>query len=151
MKFDFNWCKIKKITAIEIFVAVIILVAVGIYYSPHFMQEKEIRMAAKIKTDNSIFISKVLQEFAQNKNAKTSEVAKKVAQELNSVSVNYFDKKEEAYTFESQCRGCNSIEYNDEQSMIIVSTFNKKGEMLARTVIKPPSFVTYVKSADEYK
>ena len=27
--------------------------------------------------------------------------------------------------------------------MIILTTFNKKGELIARTVIKPPSFVVY--------
>ena len=33
--------------------------------------------------------------------------------------------------------------------MIILTTYDKKGDLIARTVIKPPSFVTYNKSDDE--
>lgn len=149
MKFDFNLCKIKKITAIETIVLMIVVVGVGIYYSPHFMQKQEVMMAAKIKADNAIFTSKALEEFAQDKKAKPSDVAQRVSEQLNAVSVNPYDKANDAYTFELNCKACNSVEYNDELSMIILTSYDKKGTMMARTVIKPPSFVSYNKLDDK--
>ena len=149
MKFNFNICKIKKITMIELSVAFLALIAVGIYYSPFFINKQEAMMAAKIKTDNAVFISKVLEEFAQDKNAKSSQIAQKVADELNILSKNPYDRKSDAYTFEASCKACNSIECNDSLSMIILSTYDKKGDLMARTVIKTQSFVTYVKNNDD--
>ena len=101
--------------------------------------------AAKIKNDNQIFISKSLEEFASDKKAKPSEIAKKVSDELNVVTVNPYNKKSQAYTFEKGCKGCNIVEFDDAMEMIILTTYDKKGELIARTVIKPPSFVTYNK------
>jgi len=149
MKLNIDFLKIKKITAIEILTVVIVLVAGGIYFAPKFTVKKEAMMAAKIKTDNEIFTSKALQEFSQNKNAKPSDVAQKVCNDLNKMSKNPYDNTSRAYTFDLNCKGCNSVEYNDELTMIILTTYDKKGELIARTVIKPPSFVTYNKADDE--
>ena len=149
MKFDFNLCKIKKITAIEISALIIVFVALGIYYSPKFFKSEQVMMAAKIKADNAAFTSKVLEEFSSNSKAKSSDVAKKVSEELNLINQNPYNKTKEAYTFELNCKGCNSIETNDNLSMVILTTYDKKGEMIARTVIKPPSFVTYSKDEEE--
>ena len=142
-KIDF--CKIKKITAIEITTVVLAFVALGVYYSPNFMHKQETMKAAKIKADNAIFTSKALEEFAKNKSAKSSEIAQKILDELNLTTINPYNKKAPAYTFEINCKACNSVEYDDNLSMIILTTYNKKGELIARTVIKPPSFVTYTK------
>ena len=143
-KVDFT--KIKKITAIEITTLILAFIALGIYYSPNFMHKKEVMMAAKIKSDNAVFTSKALEEFAKDKKIKSSDVAQKVAEELNLTAVNPYNKKEAAYTFDINCtKGCNTVEYDDSLSMIILTTYNKKGELMARTVIKPPSFVTYAK------
>ena len=140
-----NFCKIRKITAIEITTIMLACIALGVYYSPNFMHKQEVLKAAKIKADNAIFTSKALEEFAKNKSAKSSEIAQKISDELNSTSINPYNKKAPAYTFEVNCKGCNSVEYDDNLSMIILTTYNKKGELIARTVIKPPSFVTYTK------
>ena len=146
---EINFCKIKKITLIEITTVAIIFVALSIYYYPHLFNNSDVRAAAKIKADNAIFTSKVLEEFSANKDIKSSDVAQKVSDELNITTVNPYDKKAKAFTFEPDCKGCNNIEYNDELEMIILTTYNKKGELIARTVIKPPSFVTYNKADDE--
>ena len=144
-----NFCNIKKITAIEIVVSAIVLIAIGIYYSPNFTNKQEVMMAAKIKADSAMFTSKSLEEFAQNKNAKPSDVAQKVADELNATGKNPYDKKAQAFTFDTNCKGCNSVEYDDKLTMIILTTYNKRWDLIARTVIKPPSFVTYTKSENE--
>jgi len=137
--------KINKITVIEIVTGLIFLSALGIYLNPKFILDKEIQCAAKIKASNAIFTSKVIEEFAANKNAKSSEVAKKVMDELNKTTKNPYDKKLEAYTFVQNCSSCNSIAYDDKAQMIIVTSYNKEGKLIARTVIKPPSFVVYSK------
>lgn len=142
-KIDF--CKIKKITAIEIIVILIALIALGIYYTPNFLTKKDMQKIAKIKADNAMFTSKVLETFAVDKKALPSVVAKKVADELNQKSINPYNKKLPAYVFEAQCKGCNCVEFDDKLEMVILSAYNNKGEMVARTVIKPPSFVTYTK------
>lgn len=144
-------CKIKKVTAIELITVTIALIAGGIYYSPRFMQNQEVMKAAKIKSDNAIFTSKVLEEFASNKEAKSSDVAQKILDELNEKSKNPYDKKAAAYTFDTKCKGCSSVEYDDSLEMIILTTYNKKGDLIARTVIKPPSFVTYTKENENKK
>ena len=141
--------KFKKITMIEISTFALLLIALGIYFSPNFMLEKEVMYAAKIKADNSIFTAKVLEEFAVNKEIKASEAAQKVAEELNIVTRNPYNKKMPAYTFETTCKACNSVSFDDEAQMVVVTTYNKKNELIARTVIKPPSFVNYFKYEDK--
>lgn len=141
-KFEFTK---KSITTVEIMTILIALGALSIYYAPRLINKQEVMAAAKIKADNAVFVSKSLEEFAQDKNIKPSEVAHKVSDELNIVTINPYNKKLSAYTFEKECKGCNSIEYDDIQEVIILTTYDKKGELIARTVIKPPSFVTYNK------
>ena len=148
-KIDF--CKIKKITAIEITTISLVLIALGIYFAPRFMTEKEVMLAAKIKSDNAIYVSKALEMFAANKNIKPSEVAQAVSDELNKTAKNPYDKNKQAYTFDSECKGCNSVEYDDKLTMIVLTTYDKKGDLIARTVVRPPSFVTYSKADDDKK
>lgn len=144
-----DFCKIKKITVVEVAVLVIIFLAIGIYYSPHFMYEKDVRNAAKIKSDNAIFCARAIEAFAKDKNIKASIVAKDVAEKLNQTAENPYNKKMPAYTFEKDCAPCNSISFDDDIQMITLSTFNKKNELILRTVIKPPSFVVYSKYEEE--
>ena len=142
-KIDF--CKIKKITAIEIFVVILVLIAFGVYYSPNFMLNLEKKNAAKIKSDNAIFTARVLEEFAQNKNAKASDVGKKVLEDLNKTTINPYNRRKPAFTLDAICVGCSSVGFDDTNQMIVVTSYNNKKELVARTVIKPPSFVEYSK------
>ena len=141
-KFEIN----KKTVALaEIILGVSAVAALGVYYIPQLVEKQEVMAAAKIQNGNQVFITKSLEEFSANKKIKSSEVAKKVSEELNSTTVNPYNKKADAYTFETECKGCNSVEFDDTLEMIILTTYDKKGELIARTVIKPPSFVTYNK------
>jgi len=135
----------KTIITISVIAVFVVLCGLTTYFIPQIMNKQEMMAAAKIKADNQIFISKSLEEFASNKKIKPSEVAKKVSNELNVVTVNPYNKKISAYTFEKECKGCNSVEFDDALEMIILTTYDKNGELIARTVIKPPSFVTYNK------
>ncbi len=137
--------KINKVTMIEIGLLAVVFIAVAIYYSPHFQNNKKETLSSKIKTNNETFTSKALDEFNKDKTLKPSVVAKKVSDELNKTIKNPYNKKKEAFTFETGCTGCSSVEYDDNLTMIILTTYDKKGELVARTVIKPPSFVVYEK------
>lgn len=138
----------KKIFLVEILVALIVISAIGVYVSPKFIKKQEVMMAAKIKADGDIFVSKALEEFASDKKKKSSEVAQKICDELNAISKNPYNKNEPAYTFRQECKACNSVQYDDDLTMIILTTYDKKGQLVARTVIKPPSFVAYNKNDD---
>lgn len=142
---NIDFSKIKKITAIEIITFVLLFVGIGIYTSPYFLKDQKMLKAGKIKADSSIFTAKVLEEFAQDKTLLASQTAKMVCEELNSIMANPYNKKAPAFTFELNCKGCNSVEFDDNSKMITVTTYDKRGEMIARTVISPPSFVKYEK------
>lgn len=149
MKFEkFDLCKIKKITAIEICVVLLILIALGIYWTPKFLLSKDAKMIAKIKADNAMFTAKVLEEFATDKKAMPSSVAKKIVEEFNATGKNPYNKDGISYTFEQNCKGCNSVSCDDKFKTIIIESYDKKGTFLARTVIAPPSYVTYVKEVE---
>lgn len=137
--------KFNKITIIEIITILIILSALVIYFIPKFTPDKEAQKAAKLKANNAIFTAKVVEEFASNKNAKASDIAKKVVENLNKTTKNPYDKNLEAYTLEGECASCSNITYDDSIQMVIVTSYDKKGGLIARTVIKPPSFVTFNK------
>ena len=137
----------KRITIIEITTLLIVFLALAIYFSPRFMTNKEDLILSKIKTSNAIFTSKIIETFAQDKNIKPSIVAKNVAQELNKLEKNPYNNKEDAYTFDKNCTSCNYVEYDDNALMIIVTTYDDKKNLIARTVIKPPSYVPYYKES----
>ena len=146
MKFqNIDFTKIKKITAVEIITFIILFIGIGIYTSPYLFKDQKMMKAAKIKADSSIFTAKILEEFAQNKSLKASIATKQVCEELNATMINPYNKKSPAYTFELNCNGCNSVEYDDNAQMVTITTYDTRGEMIARTVIKPPSFVKYEK------
>lgn len=138
--------KSTKITTIILATILIFaIIAVGIYFLPYYKNKREAQLISKIKKSNSIFTTKILEEFNKDKNIKASNAARKVAAELNAVSKNLFNKDEQAYVFDNTCTLCNSVDYNDDLSMVVLTVYDKNGELLSRTVIKPPSFVTYVK------
>lgn len=134
----------KHILAITI-TLIIVLIASAIYFAPKLMLDKEVQKAAKVKSNNAIFCARVIEEFSKNKSVKISEIAKKVASDLNKTTKNPYDKKAVAYSFEDTCKACNNVTFDDNSQMIILTSYNKKGELINRTVIKPPSFVTYSK------
>ena len=100
----------KNLVLIEVTTILIAILALCVYFSPKFIHKQEIMAAAKIKADNAMFTSKALEEFASNSKAKPSEIAQKVAQELNLIAKNPYNKKAPAYSFDTQCNGCNRIE-----------------------------------------
>ena len=118
----------------------------GIYFSPVYKNWKEDKIALEVKRLNNIFLEKTLAEYNNDKTQKVSDIAKKIADELNDKSVNPFNKNEKMYSFDKSCKEKTAIEVNEKMSMITLSTCDKKEEIYSRIVIIPPSFVKYFKS-----
>ena len=141
----------NKITFFEIFVLILLVVCIGIYISPNFLIKAENRKYAQIQTNASIFTSKALAEFSANTKVKASVVSNKLAEELNAVNKNPFSKKAPAYCVldKCECEGCVKINPDDKTNSITVEANTKDSILLIRTVIQPPSFVTYTRDLTE--
>ena len=137
----------NKITLFEIFVLILLVICVWLYVSPNFLLKAENRKNALVQTNAGIFTSKALAEFSANSKVKASVVSNKLVEELNAVNKNPFSKKAPAYCVldKCECEGCVKINPNDKINSITVEAYTKDDVLLVRTVIQPPSFVTYTK------
>lgn len=139
----------SKIAKLEIAVIIILLICIGLYLTPYFKKSADERKIAGINANAAIFTSKSLAEFSRDKDQKASIVAKKTLDELNTVSKNPYDRKLPAYVSGNVFRGSVSIESDDKLQTITVTGYGRDNVIIVRTVIKPPSFVTYKKYEDK--
>ncbi len=137
----------NKITFFEIFILILLVICVGLYVSPNFLLKAENRKNAIVQTNASIFTSKALSEFSTNSKIKASVVSKKLIEELNAVNKNPFSKKAPAYCILANCEAEGSVKISpdDKVNSITVEAYTKDNILLVRTVIQPPSFVTYTR------
>ncbi len=139
----------SKIAKLEIAVIIILLICIGLYLTPYFKKSADERKIAGINANAAIFTSKSLAEFSRDKDQKASVVAKKTLDELNTVSKNPYDRKLPAYVSGNVFCGSVSIESDDKLQTITVTGYGRDNVIIVRTVIKPPSFVTYKKYEDK--
>lgn len=135
----------NKITIFEIFILVLIILCIGLYVSPNFLLKLENKKYAQIQTNAGIFTSKALSEFSSNPKMKASVISKKLTEELNAVNKNPISKKGPAYSVNEKCEGCVIITPDDKLNSISVEAYSNEDALLVRTVIQPPSFVTYTR------
>lgn len=135
----------NKITVFEIFVLLLIVLCVALYLSPNFLVKLENKKYAQIQTNAGIFTSKALSEFSSSPKTKASVISKKLAEELNAVNKNPLSKKAPAYSINEKCEGCVIITPDDKLNSIAVEAYSNEATLLVRTVIQPPSFVTYTR------
>ena len=135
----------SKIAKLEIAVIIILLICIGLYLTPYFKKSADERKIAGINANAAIFTSKSLAEFSRDKDQKASVVAKKTLDELNTVSKNPYDRKLPAYVSGNVFCGSVSIESDDKLQTITATGYGRDNVIIVRTVIKPPSFVTYKK------
>ena len=131
-------------TKMAILIALIMLLAVFAYVSPYFINNIE-RKNNKVSANAEIFTSKVLSQFNVDKNLKASVVAKQITEELNKINKNPYSKKQEAYVYENAQAGQLLVEFDDAIQTITITSYDKDKKIIIRTLIKPPSFVTYKK------
>lgn len=139
----------KKILKIAAIILVIALIVCMVYLIPVFKKMQEEKVLNAIKENNSVFISKIIEGSANDKYILPSVLAQKVASELNSVQKNPYYASGEFYVLKNECTACTKVECDDNLGMVIITTLDKKGLLVARTVIKAPSFVTYYKEDDK--
>ena len=137
--------KLNKITVIEIIVAFIVLVSFGIYFAPKFLNKKENTIMSKVKANDAVFTSKMLEEFAIKPMPKPSLACQRVVDLLNKTEKNPYNKTQSAFSFDLNCNECMAVEYDDNFSIVILTTYDKEHSLVSRTVINPPSYVTYYK------
>ena len=136
----------KKILIITALLILTALAGCAIYYIPILKNINKEKTLNLIKENNSVFISKIIEESSKNKDSQPSDIAKKIADELNSTQENPYDNSKVFYVLNNECSACTKVESDNELKMVIITTFDKNGLLVARTVIKPPSFVTYYKN-----
>ena len=136
----------KKITFIEIFVIAIVLIFLTIYLYPKATLLKEQKEYGRLQTNAAMMTSKVLAEFSDNtKKHVPSEIAKSLTEELNKLVKNPIEKKNPAYSVNNECLGCVVLTADDKVKSIVLTAKDRNNELIARTVIQPPSFVTFNK------
>lgn len=135
----------NKITLFEIFVLLLIVVCIFLYISPNFLVKLDNRKYAQMQTNAGIFTSKALAEFSANSKMKASVISKKLAEELNAINKNPYSKKTPAYVFGEKCQGCVIITPDDKLNSITIEAYSNEDSLLVRTVIQPPSFVTFTR------
>lgn len=142
----------NKITFLEVFVLILLVICIWLYISPNFLVKLENRKNARIQTNASIFTSKALSEFSTPRNGskeKPSVIADKIIKELNAVNKNPCTKKEPAYSIGERCEGCVMIIPDDKMNSITVEAYTVDDILIVRTIIQPPSFVTYTRDLTE--
>ncbi len=142
----------NKITFLEIFVLVLLIFCIWLYISPNFLVKLENRQNAKVQTNAAIFTSKALSEFSLKNSAhkgKPSAISEKIIKELNAVNKNPHNKKQPAYSIQKRCEGCVIVIPDDKMNSITVEAYTADDILLVRTIIQPPSFVTFTKDLKE--
>ncbi len=139
----------NRIAKLEIAVIIILILCIGLYLTPYLTGGLDKKKEAKVVANAAVFTSKTLANFSINKKEKASVVAKKTADELNTLSKNPFNKKLPAYVFEKPQAGSVAVSSDDELQTVTVTGLGKENKIVVRTVIKPPSFVTYQKYEDK--
>ena len=136
----------KKLTPVEIFILFIVVVCLGFYVIPKITLSVEQKQYGRIQTNAAMMTSKILAEFSDNNNAqKPSEIAQKLSDEMNKLVKNPINKKNKAYSINEECEGCVVVAPNDKIKNITLSAKDKEGELVVRTIVQPPSYVTYNK------
>ncbi len=140
----------KKITPVEIFITVVVLICLGFYLYPKLTLTIEQKQYGRIQLNASMMTSKILAEFSDNtQKSVPSEISKSLADEMNKLVKNPIDKKQKAYSIKEECTGCVVLTPNDKIKSVILTAKNKDGKLITRTVIQPPSYVTFNKDLKE--
>lgn len=136
----------KKITPIEIFILFLVLIGFAFYIVPKASLSLEEKQYGRMQTNTAMITSKILAEFSSTSNKKTpSEISKELTEEMNKLVKNPINKKNPAYSIDTECTGCVVIHPDDKIKNIVLTGNDKEGNLVVRTVIQPPSYVTYNK------
>ncbi|MCD8024082.1 MAG: hypothetical protein LUE64_00940, partial [Candidatus Gastranaerophilales bacterium] len=124
--------------------------ALTFYFLPKITLSYEKRTYARMQTNGAMMTSKILAEFSNNNNKKLpSEISKILTEEMNKLVKNPINRKNPAYSINDECLGCVTLIPDDKVKSVVLTGKDKEDKLVLRTVIQPPSFVTYNKDLNE--
>lgn len=139
-----------KITPVEIFVLFLVVLSFSFYFVPKAMISLEQKQYGRLQTNAAMMTSKILAEFSDNlKKQKPSEIIVKLTDEMNKLCTNPIDKTKPAYSINEECLGCVVLKADDKAKNVVITAKDKENKLVVRTVIQPPSFVTFNKDLKE--
>ena len=107
---------------------------------PKILKEYENKSNSVVKNNCKIIVQDVINIKDMKK---LSEKSKEFVEKYNETYKNPITNKESAFTVDKKCIGCVSVSYDENTKSINVTGYDKDLEILCRTVVKPPSYVTY--------
>lgn len=138
-----------RVTKIEIVSLGIILIFLLLYFLPRVMVGDEKKQNAVLKLSAAQYTSKTLEAFSTaGKKPDAALISKKIADELNQNIKNPIDKKRGVFVMDGPCPGCINVEPDNSMESVIITGYDRNLKIFVRTVIKPPSFVSYTREED---
>lgn len=140
----------RKITPVEIFVLFLVCIGIAFYVIPKITLSLEQKHYGRLQTNAAMMTSKILAEFSDNtKKELPSKISENLSNEMNKLVQNPIEKKNPAYSINEECLGCVVLTSDDKVKSIILTAKDKEGKLITRTVIQPPSYVTFNKDLNE--
>jgi len=141
-----------KLSYVEIFVLFIVILGFAFYFIPKAMISLEQKQYGRLQTNSAMMTSKVLAEFSDNlSKQKPTEIAVKLSDKMNKLVKNPIDKNNPAYSVNKECLGCVVLTPDDKVKSIVLTAKDKENKLIVRTLIQPPSFVTFNKDLKDDK
>ncbi len=136
----------KKITPVEIIVILIVLSGFGLYLYPKITVSLEQKQYTRMQTNAAMITSKILSEVSDTTNKELPDkYSEAVVSEMNKNVKNPINKNNPAYSIINECEGCIVVTPDNKLKSITVAGKDKSGNLVVRTVIQPPSYVTFNK------
>ena len=107
---------------------------------PKILKDFEIKANNVVKNN----CKTIVQDLISIKDTKMlNPKAKEYVEKYNEIYKNPITNKESAFTTDKKCIGCVSVDYDEGTKSLNVTGYDKNFEILCRTIVKPPSYVTY--------
>jgi len=135
--------KKKKFSKLELLVAMLAFVFLMLYFFPKVVLNNEQKVNTALKTSAAVYTKLVIEKFSADKSLNVKSAADDISNQLNETYKNPLNKKNGIFTLGTECPGCINVYVDETMNSIIITGYDKNMKTVVRTVIKPPSFVTY--------
>ena len=139
--------KKKIINIIEILFWIVAVILIVIVIKTIVIPKMDLKREEDIKENGRIFLERVLAKYDITKKAQY-DIKKSVLDiidDLNEERVNPYGKKNLPYVLNEECKGCITINIDEGTNSIVATGYDSKNNILTRSVINPPSYVSYEK------
>ena len=143
--------KKKIINIIEICFWLLAVVLLIIFLYIKFAPASELKKENVIKENGRIFLQEVINDYEITKKSQydIEKNIQGVIKKLNKERTNPYDKKQNPYVIDEECLGCITINIDEGVGNVVMTGYDKRKHILTRSVIKPPSYVTYEKPSEK--